>query len=59
MRGFSILFQSIQEDNSVDKIYNIFHQTDIIKYIENTYGKEIWVQVAGDIHSDVYLIIGF
>lgn len=38
----------------MDKKYIIFHQTDNIKYIENTYGKEIWVQVAGDIHSDVY-----
>ena len=54
MRGFSILFQSIQEENSVNKIYNIFHQTDNIKYIKNTYGKEIWVQVAGNINSDVY-----
>lgn len=39
MRGFGILFQSIQEENLVNKIYNIFHQTDNIKYIENTYEK--------------------
>lgn len=38
----------------MNKIYNIFHQTDNIKYIKNTYGKEIWVQVAGNINSDVY-----
>lgn len=29
----------------MDKINNIFHQTDNIKYIENTYGKEIWEHV--------------
>ena len=38
----------------MDNKNSIFHQTDNIKYIENTYGKEIWVQVAGDTHSEVY-----